>query len=39
MDDTSLSVDKRNPAIKLYERMGFKYVGDDGNSDNMYLVF
>lgn len=34
----SLSVDPRNPALRLYERLGFTYVGtDDGDSWTMVL--
>lgn len=31
----SLSVDARNPALRMYERAGFVSVADDGNSHTM----
>lgn len=33
--EMSLSVDARNPALRLYTRFGFGIVGDDGNSFTM----
>jgi ribosomal protein S18 acetylase RimI-like enzyme len=35
----SLSVSKENPALQLYERLGFEVVKDDGNSVIMKRVF
>ncbi|WP_354670002.1 GNAT family N-acetyltransferase [Paenibacillus sp. BSR1-1] len=35
----SLSVDPKNPALKLYNRLGFKKVGVDGTSWNMIVEF
>ena len=35
----SLSVDPKNPALKLYTRLGFKKVGIDGTSWDMIMKF
>ncbi|MGG1676079.1 GNAT family N-acetyltransferase [Neobacillus sp. NRS-1170] len=35
----SLSVDPNNPALKLYNRLGFQKVGFDGTSWNMIVKF
>lgn len=35
----SLSVSKENPALRLYQRLGFAMVKDDGNSVTMKRVF
>lgn len=35
----SLSVSKENPALRLYQRLGFNVVKDDGNSVTMKRVF
>ncbi len=35
----SLSVDPNNPALKLYNRLGFKKIGVDGTSWNMIVEF
>jgi SAM-dependent methyltransferase len=33
----SLSVDRRNPAVRLYERLGFEVVNDDGENSLVML--
>ncbi|MFN7929278.1 MAG: GNAT family N-acetyltransferase [Blastocatellia bacterium] len=35
----SLSVSRENPALRLYERLGFRIVKDDGHSVTMQRVF
>lgn len=35
----SLSVDERNPAVLLYQRLGFETVKQDGHNQTMYLDF
>lgn len=38
-DALSLSVSKENPSLRLYERLGFEVVKDDGSSVTMKRVF
>ena len=35
----SLSVDRRNPALRLYERFGFEVVREKGNAFTMVKTF